>query len=201
MPVVPAREQVALQAQLLDEVDAAVVLLDFSGEHAVVRYWSEGAQRLYGYSAEEAMGRALMDLVTPEENREAALRHRPTVLAGVTLEYEPDTCDKHGRVFPVHARIRAVPPSDGIGPNMYVAVAVDISARREAEAALLRHVEAQQEVVNLGRLALKGGRLNELFDQAVGAAARVLSGDCAQLFERVPGSQDLTVVAVVGWPK
>jgi diguanylate cyclase (GGDEF)-like protein/PAS domain S-box-containing protein len=201
MPVVPAREQVALQAQLLDEVDAAVVLLDFSGEHAVVRYWSEGARRLYGYTAEEAMGRVLMDLVTPEENREAALRHRPTVLAGVTLEYEPDTCDKHGRVFPVYARMRPLPPGDGIGPNMYVAVAVDISARREAEAALLRHVEAQQEVVNLGRLALKGGCLNELFDQAVGAAARVLSGDCAQLFERVPGTQDLTVMASVGWPQ
>src|SRR5208283_4501510 len=94
-----------------------------------------------------------------------------------------------------------VPPGDGIGPNMHVVVAVDISARREAEAALLRHVEAQREVVNLGRLALKGGCLSELFDEAVGAAARVLSCDCAQLFERVRGTQDLTVVAVVGWPE
>ncbi|MGH2864740.1 MAG: sensor domain-containing protein, partial [Solirubrobacteraceae bacterium] len=198
MPVACAPEQIALQAQLLDEVDAAVMLLDFSGEHALVRYWSEGAQRLYGYTAEEAIGRVLMDLVTPAEDREEALRHRPTVLAGLTLEYEPDTCDKHGRVFPVHARVRAVPPGDGIGPNMYVAVAVDISARREAEAALLRHVEAQQEIVNLGRLALTGGRLNELFERAIGAATRVLSGDSAELFERVSGTRDLTVVASVG---
>ncbi len=199
--VAPAHEQIALQAQLLDEVDAAVILLDFSNGHGLVRYWSEGAQRLYGYTSEEAMGRMLMDLVTPEEVREEALRHRPTVLAGLTLDYEPDTCDKHGRVFPVHARIRPVPPGDGIGPNMYVAVAVDISARREAEAALLRHVEAQQEVVNLGRLALSGGCLNELFDQAVDAAARVLSGDCAQLFEVDAGAQGLTVTASVGWPE
>ena len=98
---VPAREQIALQAQLLDEVDAAVMLLDFSGEHAVVRYWSEGAQRLYGYTAEEAIGRVLMDLVMPAEGREAALRHRPTVLAGETIEVESDACDKDGRVFPV----------------------------------------------------------------------------------------------------
>ena len=40
MPVAPAREQIALQAQLLDEVDAAVMLLDFSAQHAVVCYWS-----------------------------------------------------------------------------------------------------------------------------------------------------------------
>ena len=132
------------------------------------------------------MGRVLMDLVVPAKDREAALKHRPTVLAGETIEVESDVCDKDGRVFPVSSRMRPVPPGDGIGPKMYVVVAVDISARREAEAALLRHVEAQQEVVNLGRLALKGGCLNELFDQAVGAAARVLSGDCAQLFECSP---------------
>jgi diguanylate cyclase (GGDEF)-like protein/PAS domain S-box-containing protein len=201
MPVAPAGEQFALHAQLLDEVDAAVVLLDFSGEHAIVRYWSEGARRLYGYSAEEAMGQALMDLVVPEESNEVAMRLRATVLAGVAIEDELAACDKHGRVFPVYARMRPVPPGDGIGPKMYVAVAVDISARREAEAALVRHVEAQREVVNLGRLALSGGCLDEVFEQAVAAAARVLSSDCAQLFERVPGTQDLVVAASVGWPQ
>jgi diguanylate cyclase (GGDEF)-like protein/PAS domain S-box-containing protein len=195
-----AGEQIALQAQLLDEVDAAVILLDFSGEHAIVAYWSEGAERLFGYSAEEAIGRALMDLVTTDETREAALKHRPTVLAGVMVEDETDACDKHGRMFPIHVRIRPVPPGDGIGPNMYVTVAVDISARREAEVALVRYAEAQREVVDLGRLALKGGCLNELFDQAVGAAARVLSGDFAMLFERVPDTPDLIVTAAVGWP-
>ncbi len=199
LPVAPAREQIALRAQLLDEVDVAVMLLDFSGEHAVVRYWSEGAQRLYGYTAQEAMGRVLMDLVVPAEGREEALKHRPTVLAGGTIELESDARDKDGRVFPVSSRMRPVAPGDGIGAKMYVVVAVDISARRAAEATLLRHVEAQQEVVNLGRLALKGGCLNELFDHAVGAAARALSGDCAQLFERVPGTRDLTVTASVGW--
>jgi diguanylate cyclase (GGDEF)-like protein/PAS domain S-box-containing protein len=196
-----AHEQIALQAQLLDEVDAAVILLDFSGEHAVVRNWSEGARRLFGYTAEEAIGRVMMDLVTPEEYRDAALKLRSPVLARVTVEEEIEVCDKQGRVFPIYARIRPMPPGNGIGPDMYISVSVDISARREAEGALLRHVEAQREVVNLGRLALRGGCLSELFDQAVGAAARVLSGDCAQLLERVPGTQDLTVAATVGWPK
>jgi len=200
MLAVPAREQIALQEHLLNEIDAAVILLELSAEQAVVRYWNDGARRLFDYTAEEAIGCSLMDLVTPEERREAELRHGPAVRAGVTVEDEVDVRDKHGRVFPVYARIRPVPPGDGIGPKMYVTVMVDISARREAEAALLRHVEAQQEVVNLGRLALKGGCLNELFDQAVGDAARVLSGDCAQLFECVPGTQDLVVMAAVGWP-
>src|SRR6202142_1674762 len=122
MSAAPAGEQIPLQAHLLDEVDAAVILLDFSGEHAVVCYWSEGAQRLYGYTAEEAMGRVLMDLVVPAEAREVALKHRPTVLAGETIEVESHACDKDGRVFPVSSRMRPVPPGAGIGPKMYVVV-------------------------------------------------------------------------------
>ena len=54
-----ASEQIALQAQLLDEVDAAVILVEQYGGEGVVRYWSAGAERLYGYTAEEAVGREL----------------------------------------------------------------------------------------------------------------------------------------------
>jgi diguanylate cyclase (GGDEF)-like protein/PAS domain S-box-containing protein len=201
MLAAPAGEQIALHEQLLDEVDAAVILLEMLHGQAVVRYWNDGARRLYSYTAEEATGCSLMDLITPDDRRDEALRHAPAVRAGVTVEDEVDVRDKQGRVFPVYARLRPVPPGDGVGPKMYVNVMVDIGARRDAEAALLRHVDAQQEVVNLGRLALKGGCLNELFDQAIAGAARILSGDCAQLFERVPGTQDLTVMASMGSPQ
>jgi PAS domain S-box-containing protein len=129
MPVASAGEQIAVQEHLLNEVDAAVILVEVSAEQAVVRYWNDGARRLYGYTAEEAIGCSLMDLITPDERRETALRHRPAVLAGVTVEDEVDVRDKHGRVFPVYARMRPLPPGDGIGPKMYVNLTVDISAR------------------------------------------------------------------------
>ncbi len=194
-----AHEQLALQAELLDEVDGAVMFLDFSGEHAVVCYWSEGAQRLYGYTAEEAMGRVLMDLVVPAEGREAALMHRPTVLTGETIEVESDVCDKDGRVFPVSSRMRPVPPGDGIGPKMYVVVSVDISARREAEAAAGRYFDGQREVADIGRLALLGASLDELFGRAMDVTARVLSVDCAELSEWCPDTLDFVITATVGW--
>ncbi len=77
-----ARDQIALQAQLLDEVDAAVILVEQSGEQGVVRFWSAGAQRLYGYTVEEAVGRDLRDLVMVESGRAMASAHADAVRAG-----------------------------------------------------------------------------------------------------------------------
>jgi diguanylate cyclase (GGDEF)-like protein/PAS domain S-box-containing protein len=194
-----ARDQIALQAQLLDEVDAAVILVEQSGEQGVVRFWSAGAQRLYGYTSEEAVGRELRDLVMAESGRAAAAAHGSAVRAGETIEAEAEARDKHGRIFPVYVRIRPIPPDVGLGPGLVVAVSADISARHEAEAAARRHVEGQQEIVNLGRLALRAGCTEELFEQAVNAAARVLSGDCAVLLERLPDTEGVVLRAAVGW--
>ncbi len=116
-----------------------------------------------------------------------------------TVEDEAEARDKHGRVFPVDVRIRPVPPDAGLGPGLVITVSADISTRREAEAAAARHAEGQQEIVELGRVALREGCTQVLLEQAVRAAARVLSGDCAMLLEHVPGSDELIVSAATGW--
>jgi diguanylate cyclase (GGDEF)-like protein/PAS domain S-box-containing protein len=199
---VRARGQLALQAELLDEVDAAVVFLDVPGVdmEGVVRYWSGGAQRLYGYTAEEAIGHELVDLILPEESRAELLRLGCNALAGQPVEGELDVHDKQGRTFPVYVRARPVSPTAEVGPGGVISISVDISARREAEAAARRHAEGQQEIASLGRLALRGGSLEELFDQAAEMASRVLSGDCAELIECLPDAQGFIVRAAVGWP-
>ncbi len=113
--VVRAREELALQAELLNEVDAAVVFLDVPGVDikGVVRYWSGGAQRLYGYTAEEAIGHELVDLVMPEEGRAEMIRLRATALAGQPVDGEFDVHDKQGQVFPIYVRVRPVSPAAG----------------------------------------------------------------------------------------
>lgn len=45
----------------------AIVLADRSG---VIRYWSNGATAMFGYSADRAVGQSL-DLIVPDEHREA----------------------------------------------------------------------------------------------------------------------------------
>lgn len=194
-----ARDQIALQAQLLDEVDAAVILLDVATQPGIVTYWSAGAQRLYGYTEEEAVGRTLMELVMTEQSRATAQDHWEPVMRGETVADELELRDKHGRVFPVRVRLRLIPPTAQVGQTSVITVSADIAARREAEAAARRHAEGQQEIVNLGRLALRAGCTEDLFEQAVNAAARILSGDCAVLLERLPDTEEVVLRAAAGW--
>jgi diguanylate cyclase (GGDEF)-like protein/PAS domain S-box-containing protein len=193
-----ADERGALQAELLDEVDAAVIFADSA---FVVRYWSRGAQRLYGYSAEEAIGRGLMDLMVPKSSRAAALELERTVREGVPVDGEIDVQRKQGQLVPVSFRLRPFPGGDEVGPGRgIVTIAVDISERREAEATARRNAEGQHEIANLGRFALGGGSLEDLFDHAVHIASRALSGDCADLAECLPDASGFVMRAAVGWP-
>jgi diguanylate cyclase (GGDEF)-like protein/PAS domain S-box-containing protein len=193
-----AQQQIALQAELLDDVDAAVIFLDVAG---AVRYWSSGAQRLYGYSSEEAIGHTLADLIMPEESRAEMQRLRSGVLGGQSVEWEVDVHDKQGRVFPVYVRIRPVRRDEEEGAPVIgdISVSVDISARRGAEAAAGRYFDGQLEVADIGRLALRGASLDELFGRAMDVTARVLSVDCAELSEWCPDTLDFVITATVGW--
>jgi PAS domain S-box-containing protein len=40
----------------------------FADEHGVIRFWNRGAERVFGHSADEALGRSL-DLIIPEPLR------------------------------------------------------------------------------------------------------------------------------------
>jgi PAS domain S-box-containing protein len=65
-----AEEQLRFQAHLLDAVGEAVIATDLDG---TVIYWGPGAEGLYGWPAQDAQGRRIMDLLpTVESSYEAA---------------------------------------------------------------------------------------------------------------------------------
>jgi PAS domain S-box-containing protein len=55
-----------LAAAVVKESPEAIVVTDPAG---LIRWWNDGATRMFGYSAEEAMGQSL-DLIIPEKLRE-----------------------------------------------------------------------------------------------------------------------------------
>jgi two-component system CheB/CheR fusion protein len=58
-----ARERLALLSAIVESSDDAILRKDLNG---VIETWNDGAERLYGYSAEEAIGRDARFLCTPE---------------------------------------------------------------------------------------------------------------------------------------
>jgi PAS domain S-box-containing protein len=99
-----------LGAMLVESSPDALIALD--PDHAIL-FWSKGAEAIFGYSKEEAMGRTLYDLTVPPdlvEQSRASLHD--AVEAGSTV-YETLRHKKDGSVIYVDITAKAVQDADG----------------------------------------------------------------------------------------
>ncbi len=140
---VEAVRRIRRQADLLDRASDAIILRDLDNR---VQFWSKGAERLYGWSAEEAMGRDLT----------AHLFKDPEVIVGPRAELIRDgewsgelvqTC-RDGREIHVHTRWTLL--ADGGGaPEAILSINSDVTAQKDLEARFLR----AQRLESIGTLA------------------------------------------------
>ena len=131
----------SLQTELLDQIDASVIVTDLLGN---VISWNNGAQALYGWSREEAVGRNARELMVPE-NAEAAERLVIELRRHGRWDGEMAVRRRDGSMFTAYIRNRLIEDDEG-RPSAIVGVAVDISARVAAEAALLQSRDYAQAV-------------------------------------------------------
>jgi two-component system, cell cycle sensor histidine kinase and response regulator CckA len=138
------------QAALLDESQDAIVVRDLAGE---VTYWNAGAQRLYGWSAAEASGRPLAELVSADPA--AAERAAREVLADGTWRGEFRHRSRGGDEVVVEARWILLRDARGT-PTSILVTDTDVTERRRIEQQLLR----AQRMESIGTLA--GGIAHDL---------------------------------------
>jgi PAS domain S-box-containing protein len=94
----PSR-QVHFQAQLLNAVEQAVIATDLDG---TVTYWNRCAERLYGWTTEEALGRSILELNIPADGLPHAEEIMDCLRAGKTWSGDIVLRHKDGHTFPVH---------------------------------------------------------------------------------------------------
>ena len=134
------------------------------------RYWNKASERLYGFTAEEAIGRNLRDLIIPSAMREGvrqAMEHmfatREAIPAGELVLQHKDGSPVP--VFSSHAFVQA----PGRPPEMFC-VDIDLSARYRAEAELSIAATAfdAQEGVLVTDPEQRILRVNKAFTQSLG---------------------------------
>jgi PAS domain S-box-containing protein len=84
-------------ARLLDAVGQAVIAADPQGE---IIYWNRAAQELYGWSAEETIGRPIMEATPSEDLMEQAEEIMTELMAGRSWTGEFVVRRKDGTTFP-----------------------------------------------------------------------------------------------------
>ena len=106
------------------------------GPDGAVRLWNKASEELYGYTAAEALGKNLLDLIIPPEMREpvrAAIRQMVETCEGHPAE-ELLLMRKDGSRVPVYSNHTMV-EIEGVGRELYC-IDIDLTARKQAEAAV-----------------------------------------------------------------
>jgi PAS domain S-box-containing protein len=102
--------------------------------------------RIFGYTAEEAAGQGLADLIIPEELHAEHLQHRASLLSGERIELEGIRRRKDGLRFQVSVVAKSI--SIGFDKIAVYLIYRDITEYKEAKRKLERSERELRDVVN-----------------------------------------------------
>ena len=186
-------------AAIVDSSDDAIISKNLDG---VILTWNLAAQRLFGYSEEEAVGQPITIIIPPElhhEEQDILRRLR----AGERIEHrETRRITRDGRYLDVSLTISPVRDSEGtlIGASKILR---DVTERRRSEIAL-RESEQRlaSEVVRARTLQsivtrlISASTLEALSAQILDAAIELMAADAASMQMLAPDGESLTLL---GW--
>jgi PAS domain S-box-containing protein len=146
-------EERAYAASIVDSTGDAVIGRDLDG---IVVSWNAAAERMYGYTAAEIVGRPIATLAPHELNGEVAALLERITRSGTVDHFETERLCKDGRRIDVSLTISPVRDAEGriIGAST---IARDIGARKRDEAALRQRaaeLKAAPRSARLGRWGL-----------------------------------------------
>jgi two-component system, chemotaxis family, CheB/CheR fusion protein len=135
-------------AAIVNSSDDAIIGKDLDG---VITSWNKGAERLFGYTAQEAIGQPITMLIPPDRQQE-----EPEILArlkrGESVNHFETVRLRKNR-SPLEISLTISPIKDATGRAIGASkIARDITKRKEAEEELRRaHTELQVHVEELAR--------------------------------------------------
>ncbi|HEX5615220.1 MAG TPA: PAS domain S-box protein [Acidimicrobiia bacterium] len=116
-------------ATIAEQVPLAIHLVDETG---AITYWNDKAEDLFGWTADEVIGRQAVEILSSEQQRAIGNELFARIRAGETIEGDFEVPHRSGDLIPVF--VRAVPvrnPEGAIGGVM--STALDIRERRAFE--------------------------------------------------------------------
>ncbi len=122
-------EKLSYQAFLLDTISDAVYAID---KELCVTLWNRGAERLYGWTAAEALGKRVTELLQTDSTPEVAQARIAAIDARTRSHFEAVHRNRAGEPLYIDATASAI-CNDGGATTGYVVVNRDMTARKRHE--------------------------------------------------------------------
>jgi PAS domain S-box-containing protein len=138
----PAFTQEWLWQHIVEETPLAIIFADSDG---IIRLWNPGAEAMFGYKAEEALGKSL-DLIVPERHRERHWEGYRRVMATGVTKYGRDllavpALTKDGRRISIEFSIALLRAPSG-GVQGAASILLDVTKRWEQQKELRQRLAA-----------------------------------------------------------
>ena len=139
-----SEELVRDQADMLNRAHDSIVIRDFKDKRII--FWNKGAQRIFGWTEAEALGRNIEDLIyiDPKERAEGL----KVLLEKGEFRGELKQRTKDGRDLIGEVRVSLIRNDDGT-PRAVLSIGTDITEKKKLETQLLR----AQRLESIGTLA------------------------------------------------
>lgn len=165
---------------LLDVAVDAVVIIDHRG---IIETFNRAAERLFGYSAAEAVG-TNVSLLMPEPHRSLHDDYIDRYLASgisrvIGIGREVDARRKDGSIFPASLAIGRIPESD---PPRFVGFLHDLTSQREAAEEQQRMQHRMAQVSHLATMGEMAASIAHEINQPLSAISNYAVG-CEQLLD------------------
>jgi len=129
-------------AAIVSSSDDAIIGMDLDG---IVMSWNDAAERMYGYTAQEAVGRSIR-LIIPDDRHSEGDEVLRRIHAGTSVKhFETVRVRKNGSVIPISLTVSPILDDERrvVGASK---IARDISERKEREARLAATEAARDEL-------------------------------------------------------
>jgi len=194
---------------VLNSAPDAFVTLDAEG---VIRGWNRAAERVFGWSPNEAIGQPMRTLLIPPEYRDRHDDRRRGLVedsdAAAPVRYEVELQRRDGSRFPAEATVSKVDVRGEVLLPGFIRDATDRKRRQDEREALLREQAARAEAERVAEMvsgmqllvdaALAHRTLDDILFDLVARVRAVLDADAAAIY--LAADRALSLAAASGGP-
>jgi PAS domain S-box-containing protein len=177
-------------AAVVESSDDAIITKTLDG---IISTWNKGAQQIFGYTAEETVGKSITMLIPPDRIEEEAEILGRLRRGGPISHYETIRVRKDGTTL--HASLSVSPIRDDNGRIVGASkIARDITSRKEMEEALRDETRVLELLNKTGTLIASQLNLQELVQSVTDAATQLSGAQFGAFFYNVVNQQGESLV-------